>query len=83
MMRREEDYIGRRAMEMKVQGRKRGRSKRRCLNSVEDDIKEKELLAEEVYDRATWRRIQFTSTRHKSGNKKKKKKHGSRYALTV
>ena len=42
MMRREEHCLGRRAMEMKVQGRrKRGRPERRCLDRVRDDIKEK------------------------------------------
>ena len=39
--RREEHYVGRRAMEMKVQGRrKRVRPKRRWLDKVKDDIKE-------------------------------------------
>ena len=49
----------RRAMEMKVQPgrRKRGRHKRRWLDKVKDDIKEKGLLVDEVYDRATWRRM--------------------------
>ena len=43
---------------MKVQGRrKRGRPKRRWLDKVKDDIKEKGLSADEVYDRATWRRV--------------------------
>ena len=57
-MRREEHYVGRRAMVMKVQGRrKRGRPKRRWLDKVKDDIKEKGLSAYGVYDRATWRRI--------------------------
>ena len=46
------------AMVMKVQGRrKRGRPKRRWLDKVKDDIKEKGLSADDVYDRATWRRI--------------------------
>ena len=54
----EEHYVGRRAMETKVQGRrKRGRLKRRWLDKVNYDIKEKGLSAEEVYDRATWRRM--------------------------
>ena len=45
-------------MEMKVQGRrKRGRPKRRWLDKVKDDIKEKGLAADDVYDRATWRRV--------------------------
>ena len=51
VMRREEHYIGRRAMEMKVQGTR----KRRCLDKVKDDIKEKRLSADEVYDPATRR----------------------------
>ena len=43
---------------MKVQGRrKRGRSKRRWLDKVKDDIKEKGLSADDVYDRATWRHM--------------------------
>ena len=42
-------------MDMKVQWiRKRGRPMRRWLDKVKDDIKEKGLSAEEVYDRATW-----------------------------
>ena len=43
---------------MKLQGRrKRGRPKRRWFDRVRDDIKEKGLSGEEVYDRATWRRM--------------------------
>ena len=39
---------------MKIQGRReRGRPKRRWLDGVRDDIKEK--VGEEVYDRATCR----------------------------
>ena len=58
VMRREEHYVGRRAMVMKVQGRrKRGRPKRRWLDKVKDDIKEKGQSADDVYDRATWRRM--------------------------
>ena len=58
VMRREEHYVGRRAMVMKVYGRrKRGRPKRRWLERVKYDIKEKGLSADYVYDRATWRRM--------------------------
>ena len=54
MMRREVHYVGGRAMVMKVQGRrKRGRPKRRRLERVRDDIKEKGLSADDVYDGAT------------------------------
>ena len=43
-------------MVMKVQGRrKRGRTKRRWLVKVKDDIKEKGLPADHMYDRATCR----------------------------
>ena len=43
---------------MKLQGRrKRGRPKRRWLDEVKDDIKEKGLSADDVYDRATWMRM--------------------------
>ena len=46
---------------MKDQGRrKRGRPKRRWLDKVKDDIKEKPRLSadvDDVYDRATWRRM--------------------------
>ena len=53
VMRREEQCLGRRAMEIKVQGMKKGRPKRRWLDRVRDDIKEKGLSTDEVYDRAT------------------------------
>ena len=60
VMRREEHYLGRRAMESKVQeGRKRGRHKRRWLDKVHYDINEMGLTADEVYDRATWRRMSY------------------------
>ena len=60
VMRREEQYVRRKAMEMKVRGRiKRGRPKRRWLDRVRDDIKENGLSADhdEVYDCATRRRM--------------------------
>ena len=56
VMRREEHHVGRRAMVMKVQGRrKRGRPNRRWLDTI--NIKEKGLSADDVYHRATWRRM--------------------------
>ena len=43
---------------MKVHGRRnKGRAKRRWLDTVKDDIKEKGLSADEVYDRAIRRRM--------------------------
>ena len=53
VMRKEEHHVGRRA----TGRRKRGRSKRIWLDKVKDDIKEKVLSADEVYDRTTWRRM--------------------------
>ena len=45
-------------IDVKVQGRrKRGRPKRRWFDKVKDDIREKGLSADDVYDRATWRRM--------------------------
>ena len=43
--------------ESRKKRRKRGRPKRRWLDKAKDDIKEKGLSGEEVYDRATWRRM--------------------------
>ena len=61
---------------MKVQGRKkRGRHTIRWLDKVKDDIKEKGLSADEVYDRTCLHGgvCHHTSTPHKSGNKMKEK----------
>ena len=62
VMRRYEHYLGRGAMEMKVQGRRNLKEERktykiRRLDKVKDDIKEKGMSADDVYDRATWRRM--------------------------
>ena len=55
-MRREEHYVGRRAMVMRVQGRrKRGRHKIRWFDKLKDDIKETGESVDDVYDRATRR----------------------------
>ena len=57
VMRREEHYVGIKEGNGINERRKRGRPKRRWLDKVKDDIKEKGLSAEDVYDRATWRRM--------------------------
>ena len=49
IMRRAEHYVGRRAMVIKVQGRrKRGITKRRWLDKVKDDTKEKGLPTDDT-----------------------------------
>ena len=83
VMRREEHYVGRRAMVMKVQGRrKRGRPKRRWLDKVKDDIKEKDcrlmMCMTELHGGVCHR----TSTPHKSWNKMKEKKMLQRRSRT-
>ena len=40
----------------------RGKPKRRWLDKVKDDIKEKGLSADDVYDRVTWRRMYIDPT---------------------
>ena len=65
VMRRDDDYVGRRAMDMKVQRRrKRGRPERRRLDK--GMMKSTTMLRGGVCHR--------TSTPHKSGNKMKRKK---------
>ena len=44
------------------------------MDKVKDDVIEKGLSAEEVYDRATWRIISSYIDPHKSGNTMKKMK---------
>ena len=56
MIRREERNAGRMTMGMEIQWRRmRGRPKRRWLDRVRDDIKEKGLSGEDMDDRAAWR----------------------------
>ena len=75
VMRREEHYVGRRAMGMKVHGRrKRGRPKRRWLDKVKDDIKEKGLQLMMCTTVLHGGVCHHTSTPHKSGIKMKEKK---------
>ena len=57
VMRKEELYIGKMAMEMEIQGRtKRGRPKRRWLDRVRVDFKQKGLSGEEVKHRGVCHR---------------------------
>ena len=59
VMRREKHFVGRRAMLMKVRGRRKsyGIPKRSGLDKVKDDLKEKGLSADKMHDRVTWSRM--------------------------
>ena len=53
---------------------KRGTRRRKVGNGNESTREEKGLSSDDVYDRATWRRISSYIDPHKSGNKMKEKK---------
>ena len=58
VMRRDAEYVGKRVMGIEVQGsRRRERPKKRWTDCVKDDLREKGLSGEEVYERASWRRL--------------------------
>ena len=57
VLRREDEYVGKRVVVMEVPGeRRRGRPKRRWLDNIKNDLSERELSGEEAQDRAKWRR---------------------------
>ena len=56
VMRRDQEYVGRKMMEMELPGkRKRGRSKRRFLDVVKEDMEEVGVKETGVEDRKMWR----------------------------
>ena len=56
VLRREYEYVGSRVMAMEVPGkRRRGRPKRRWLDSIRNDLSERALSREDAKDRAKWR----------------------------
>ena len=56
VMRRDQEYVGRRVMEMKLTGkRKRGRPKRRFLDVVKEDMGEVGAKETEVENRTLWK----------------------------
>ena len=58
VLRREDEYVGKRVMAMEVPGkRRRGRPKRRWLDSIGNDLSERQLSREDAQDRARWRRL--------------------------
>ena len=58
VMRREEEYVGRKMMEMELPGkRKRGRPKRRFLDVVQKDMGRVVARETDVGDRMVWRKM--------------------------
>ena len=58
VLRREDEYVGKRVMVMVVLGkRSRGMKKRRWLDNIRNDLAERELSEEEVRDRVKRRRL--------------------------
>ena len=55
VLRREDEYVGKRVMGMEVPGkRRRGRPKRRWLDNIKNDLSQRELSGE-AQDRVQWR----------------------------
>ena len=58
VMRRDQEYVGRKMMEMELPGkRKRGRPKRRFLDVIKKDMGEVGAKEMDVEDRTVWRKI--------------------------
>ena len=58
VMRREQEYVGRKIMEMDLPGkRKRGKPKRRFLDVVKKDMGEVGAKETDVEDRTVWRKM--------------------------
>ena len=56
VMRRDQEYVGRKMMEMELLGkRKRGRSKRRFLDVVKEDIGKVDAKETDIKDGKMWR----------------------------
>ena len=56
VMRRDQEYVGRKMMEMELPGkRKRGRPKRKFLDVVKEDMKEVGAKKMDMEDRKMWR----------------------------
>ena len=58
VLRREDEYVGKILMAMEVPGkRRRGRPKRMWLDSIGNDLSERELSREDAQCRARWRHL--------------------------
>ena len=58
VMRRDQDYLGRKMMEMELPGkRKRGRPKRKFLNLVKEDMGEVGAKETDVKSRTVWKKM--------------------------
>ena len=58
VMRRDQEYVGRKMIEMELQGkRKRGRPKRRFLDVVKEDMGEVGVKETDVENRTCWRNM--------------------------
>ena len=56
VMRRDQEYVGRKMMEMELPGkRRRGRPKKRLLDAVKKDMREVGVKETDVQDRKMWR----------------------------
>ena len=55
VMRRDQEYVGRKMMEMELPGKRRGRTKRRFLDAVKEDMWEVGVKETNVEDRKMWR----------------------------
>ena len=57
-MRREDEYVGKRVMNMEVEGgRGRGRPKFRWKDRISNDMREKGLREQDIQERGRWRRL--------------------------
>ena len=76
VLRREDEYVGKRVMAMEVQGkRRRGRQKRRWLDNIRNDLSERELSGEKAHKTKFNGVVSYeTSTPHKSKWERMRKK---------
>ncbi|XP_066943497.1 uncharacterized protein [Macrobrachium rosenbergii] len=75
VMRRDETYIGRRVMQMEVLGGiARGRPKQRWMDVVRENLRDKQLSEDDMFDGARRRKAVKTSAPHGSGKRCREKK---------